>query len=126
MPPGADELERALPGLLGAGRLDHDVGALAVAGLAAEERHERAPLGAAADDLRPAAGVGDARAEHQPDRPGAEDRDAVSLLDLGPLDAAQAARERLDHRGDLRRRARRDGEEVDRARSRSGTSSNSA
>ena len=72
---GPDELERELPRLGRAGRLDHDVGALAVAGLGAEERRERAPLGPAADADGPAAGVGDAGAEHQPDRPEADHRD---------------------------------------------------
>ena len=75
--------------------------------------HELAPLRAAADDLGRAAGVDDAGAEHQPDRAGAEDRDAISLPDLGSLDAAQAARERLDHRRHLRREPGGDGEEVD-------------
>ena len=41
---GSHELERELPRLGGAGRLDHDVGALAGAGLGAEERCERPPL----------------------------------------------------------------------------------
>ena len=54
---------------------------------------------------RPAARVGDARGEHQPDRAGAEDRDRVARRDPRALDAAQAARERLDHRRDLGRDA---------------------
>ena len=90
----------------------------------AEERRERAALGASADDLRPPAGVADARGEHQPDRAGADDRDPVAGRDPGALDAAQAAGERLDHRGDLGREAARDGEQVDardRAPARAGT-----
>ena len=82
-------------------------------GVAAECRDELAPLRTAADDLGRAARVGDAGGEHQPDRPGAEDRDAVALLDLRALDAAQAARKWLDHRRHLRREAGGDGEEVD-------------
>ena len=110
----ADELERPLPRLVRSGRLDHDVGTLAVAGLAAELRDERAPLGSPADDLGTAACIGDAGAQHQPDRAGAEDRDPVAGRDARTLDAAQAARERLDHRRDLGREPRRHGQEVDR------------
>ena len=111
---GAHELERALPRLVGSGRLDHDVGALAVAGLAAEVRHERAPLGSAADDLGPrrrrrrrrrSASARSGR--RRGSRPGRR------RCDPRPLDAAQAARERLDHRRDLGREPRRDGQKVD-------------
>ena len=112
MPPGPDERERALPRLDRARRLDHDVGALGVGGDRAERRRERAPLLAGADADRAAAGVGDARAEHQPDRPEADDRDGVAALHAGDVDAVEAAGERLGHRGDLGREARRDGEEV--------------
>ena len=83
-------------------------------GSAPKASTERAPLVAAADDHRPAAGVGDARREHQPDRPRAENRDRLPRLDPGALDAAQAARERLDHRRDLGRETGRNVVEVDR------------
>ena len=109
----ADELERPLPGRFRPRRLDHDVRSVAVAARPGEIGHERAPLGAAADDLGSAARVGDARAQHQPDRPGAEDRDPVTRLDPRPLDAAQAARERLDHRRHLGLEPGRDGQEID-------------
>ena len=82
-------------------------------GSRAELVRERPPLLAAADDHRPAAGVGDARREHQPDRPGAEDRDRVARLHPRALDAAQAARERLDHRRDLGRETGRHVVQVD-------------
>ena len=59
-----------------------------------------------------AAGVGDARAEHQPDRAEADDRDRVPALHAGDIDAVEAAGERLGHRGDLGGEPRRDGEEV--------------
>ena len=89
-----------------------------VAGVAPNERRERAPLRAGADADGPAAGVGDARAEHQPDR--AERRRSATVspaLHAGALDAVEAAGERLDHRGDLGREPGRDGEEVRRGRS---------
>ena len=44
--------------------------------------------------------------------PGAEDGHGLAGSDLRPVDPVQAARERLDHRGDLRVEAVRDGEEV--------------
>ena len=108
---GADELERVAPRLLGAGRLDHDVGLLG-GRAGAELARELAALLAAADDERPPAGVGDAGAEHQPDRPGAEDRDRVALLDPGAVDAVQAQASGSIERGDLGREPRRDGQEV--------------
>ena len=110
---GTNQLDRALPRLLGACRFDHDVRALTLARLAAEERHERAALRPAADDLGRAAGVCDAGAQHQADRAGADDRDAVAPLDLCALDAAQAARERLDHRRHLGCETPWDGQQVD-------------
>ena len=79
-PARTHELDRVGPRLLRAGRLEHDVRPAPVARLGAERVDELAPLLAAADDHRPAAGVGDARREHQPDRPGAEDRDGVARL----------------------------------------------
>ena len=45
--------------------------------------------------------------QHQPDRPGAEDRNRVAGGDAGALSAAQAARERLDHGRHLGRDAAR-------------------
>ena len=83
-----------------------------VARLGAEERGERPPLRPRADADRPAAGIGDARAEHQPDRPEPDHGDGVAGRDACRLDAVQAACERLHHRRELRRAARRDGEEV--------------
>ena len=80
--------------------------------LGAEGGRERAPLRPRADPDRPAAGVGDAGAEHQPDRPEPDHRDRVAGRDAGRLDAVQAAGERLDHRRELGRHPRRDGEEV--------------
>ena len=100
---GADELQRSLPRVVRAGSFDHDIGALAVAGRTGELGDEGTPLRTAADDLGPPAGVGDARAQHQADRPRAEDRDPVAGLDCRPFDTAQAAGERLDHRRDLGR-----------------------
>jgi hypothetical protein len=111
---GPHELDGIRPGVLGARRLDHDVGAAPVPHLRAELLGERAPLLAAADDHGPAAGVGHARREHQSDRPGAEDRDRIAGSDPGALDAAQAARERLDHRRHLGRDAARHVVQVDR------------
>lgn len=102
-----DELQRVAPRRLGAGGLDHDVRAPAVARLGAEE------LRAAADCDRPRAEVGDARAQHQPDRPEPEHGDGVAGLHLRPLDAVQAAGERLDERGLLRREPVGHEEEVD-------------
>ena len=95
------------------GRLDHDLRAFAVARNSAEEGCELAPLRPAADELRPTARVDDAGAQHQPDRPGAHDRDSIPRPDLRALDATEAARERLDHRRHLGRQPRRDGEEID-------------
>ena len=57
----------------------------------------------AADDHRPAARVGDARREHQSDRPRAEDRHGVARGNARTLDTAQAAGERLEQRSHLRR-----------------------
>jgi hypothetical protein len=90
----------------------HHVRAIAAAAGPAEVRGELAPLGPAADHDRPAAGVGDAGAEHQADRAGAEDRDRVAALHVRPGHAVEATRERLDERGDLGREAVGDGEEV--------------
>ena len=56
--------------------------------------------------------VGDARAEHQPDRPGADDRDRVAALHARDVDAVEAAGERLGHRRDRRLEPGGDGEEV--------------
>ena len=126
MPPGRTSPSAELPRLGRAGGLDHDVGALARARLGAEQRRERLPLRPRADADRPAAGVGDAGAEHQPDRAEPDHGDGVAGLDAGRLDAVQAARERLDHRRELGRHPRRHGEEVRRARSAPGTRMNSA
>ena len=112
MPPGRTSSRASLPRVLGAGRLDDDVGAIAVTHLGSEQRSERAALRAPADDLGPAAGVADAGGEHQPDRPCTDDRDPVSGSDLRALDAAQAAGERLDHRCDFGLESAGDGEEV--------------
>ena len=68
--------------------------------------------GPRADADGPAARVGDAGAEHQADRAEPDHGDGVACRDAGPFDAVEAARERLDHRGDLRRHPWRDGEEV--------------
>ena len=113
-PAGAHELDRVGPRLLRAGRLEHDVRPAPVARLGPERACERTPLLSAADEHRPATGVGDAGGEHQPDRPRAENRDGVARLDAGALDAAQAAGERLEQRGDLRREAGRDVVQIDR------------
>jgi hypothetical protein len=56
--------------------------------------------------------VGDARGEHEADRPQPEDRDAIALPHARDLDPMEAARERLDHGGDLGREPRRHREEV--------------
>ena len=109
---GADEPERGVPGLLGPGRLDHDVCPLRLAGAGPEERRQLAPLRPPTDDHRAPARVGHAGAQHQPDRSGTDDRHGVAVLHARDVDAVEAARERLGHRGDLRRKTRRDGEEV--------------
>jgi hypothetical protein len=111
-PAGADELQGVLPRLGRADRLDDDVGAAAVARLGAELPRELPPLRPAADGDDVGAGVLRGGAEHEPDRPRAEDRDGLTLSDLGPLDPVQAAGERLHHRGHLGREAGRDGQEV--------------
>ena len=108
------ELDRVRPRLLIPGRLDHDVRLTAVPHFRAELLDERAALLAAPDDHGPAACVRNARRQHQPDRPGAEDRDGVAGGDSRPLDPAQAARERLDHRRHLRRDSTRHVVQVDR------------
>ena len=110
---GTDERDRVAPALRRAGRLDRDVDVPSVAGDGAELRCERAPLRAAADEHRLRARVRDARAEHQPDRAGAEHRDGLSLGDARALDAADAAGERLDERSDLRRQPGRHRHEID-------------
>ena len=74
-----------------------------VAGLRAEELDELLPLRAAADDDRPAARIGDARASISPIGPAPRIATVSPACDPGALDAAQAARERLDHRRDLGR-----------------------
>ena len=84
-----------------------------VARLGAEQRRERPPLGPRPDADRPAASVGDAGAEHQPDRPEPDHGDGVPGRDARRVDAVQAAGERLDHRRELGRDPGRDGEEVD-------------
>src|SRR5439155_504862 len=73
----ADELRCVAPAGFGSRRLDRDVGVLAVARLRAELARERASLFASADDDGTAACIRDARAEHQSDRPGAEDGDGI-------------------------------------------------
>ena len=112
MPPGRTSSSAQLPRLGRAGRLDHDVGALAGAELGPERRCQRPPLGPRADADRVAAGIGDARAEHQPDRAEPDHRDGVAGRDARRVDAVQAAGERLDHRRELRRHPRRHGEQV--------------
>ena len=112
MPPGRTSSSAVCHASVDAGGLDHDVRALARAGLGAEEGRECLPLGPRADADGPAARVGDARAEHQADRAEPDHGDGVARRDAGLLDAVEAARERLDHRRDLGRHPRRDGEEV--------------
>ena len=109
---GAHEAQGVLPGLGGADRLDDDVGALRrrPAPRRTRARARAAPPAPDDDDVR--ARVLRRRAEHEPDRPRPQDRDRLPGLDPGPLDSVQAAGERLDHGGDLRRERRRDGEEV--------------
>ena len=53
-----------------------------------------------------AAGVRDARAQHQPDRAEADDGDGLPVLDPGDLDPVETAGERLGQRRDLRRARR--------------------
>ena len=98
-----DERECPLPSIHRPGRLEHHVGAFRLGADRAEGRSERAPLLARADTERHAAGVGDARTQHQPDRPEADDRDPVPALHASHLDSVEAARERLGHRGELGR-----------------------
>ena len=112
-PTRADEPDGVLPRLLGAGSFDHHVRVLPVPRLGAERRDQLPPLLPAADDHRPAARIGHAGREHQPDRARAEDRNPVAGLHTRALDAAQAARERLDHRCDLGRKRRRHRVQVD-------------
>ena len=86
----------------------------AVAGARAELGRERAALGPAADGDDVRARVACGGAEHEPDGAEPEDGHGLAGSDLRPVDPVQAARERLDHRGDLRVEAVRDGEEVPR------------
>ena len=95
------------------GGLDDDICARASPCLGAEERREGAALGPAADPDGPTAGVGNARAQHEPDRPEADHRYIVPRRDAGCLDAVQAAGKRLDQGRELGGHAGRDGEEVD-------------
>ena len=125
VPPGRTSSSCALPGLLGAGRLDHDVGALAVADHTAEERRELAALGPPADDDSAVPPASATQAQSiSPIGPAPMIATRSPALDLRTLDPAQAAREWLDHRSHLGREAARDGEEVhrrDRAPARAGT-----
>src|SRR5438445_4073136 len=107
---GTHEVERVAPRLFRPRRLDDDVGAAAVTRLGTELARE---LASAADRDGTCTGVGDARAEHQADRAGADHGDGVFGPYAGTLDAVQAAGERLDHRRDLRRESVWDGEEID-------------
>ena len=113
-PTGAREPDRVLPGRLRACRLEHDVRVAPVPRLGAEGGNQLLALLATADDHRPPARIRHAGREHQPDRARAEDRDAVAGLHARALDAAQAAREWLDQRGNLGRERRRNRVEVDR------------
>ena len=103
VPPGRTSSSACCQACDGARGLDHDVGSCAGARLGPEGGSERASLRPRADADRPPAGVGDARAEHEPDRAEADHGDRVPGLDVGRVDAVQTAGERLDHRRELRR-----------------------
>jgi hypothetical protein len=112
--PRPHQRERPLPGVDRAGRLDCDVHAVGIAADRAERGGECAALLARADPDRTSAGVGHAGAEHQPDRAEADDRDVLSVLDPGHVDAVEAAGERLRQRRHLGGEAGRHGEEIPR------------
>ena len=114
VPPGRTSSIASCQAVSRTRRLDHDVRVVPVPRLGAERGNQLLALLATADDHRPAARVRHAGREHQPDRARAEDRDAVAGLHARALDAAQAARERLDHRSDLGRERRRNRVQVDR------------
>jgi hypothetical protein len=114
-PARADELDGVAPRFRRAGRLDDDVRAAPVLEIGAELRRDGAPLGAASDRDDVRSGVGGGGAEHEPCRAYAEDGDRLPGLDLRALDRVQAARERLDERGDLGGQALGDGEEAPRS-----------
>ena len=107
----ADELERVTPRSGRPHRLDDDVGASSVSRLGAELPPARAaPAGRR--PRRPRAPASRGGAQHEANRPGPDDGDGLARLHLGPLDAVQAAGQRLHHRGDLGGETERDGEEV--------------
>ena len=84
-----------------------------VRGPRSEGGRKRVPRGSPSDRGDVAARIRHARAEHEPDRPGAEDGDEVARAELGPLDRVEAAGERVDERRDGRIEPPRDGVEVD-------------
>ncbi len=95
------EPQRGLPGGRCTCRLDHDVGTVGLGGHGSEERRQRSALRSSADGDGTPTRVGDARAEHQPDRAEPEDRNGVARPGACPVDPVEATRERLGHRGDL-------------------------
>ena len=65
------------------------------------------PLGVRVEHDRRGAGGGDQRAQHQPERAGAEDRGAVAGCERDDVERVDGARERLGERGGAAGRARR-------------------
>jgi hypothetical protein len=109
---GADELDGVGPRLLGASGLDHEVGALPVSGSRAEIACQLLAFLAAADNDHVGARILGGRAEHQPDRPGADHCNGLAGLDPRAGDAVETAGERLEECSDLGGEARRHGQQV--------------
>ena len=112
VPPGRTSSSASCQASVGAHRLDDDVGGASVPGLGPERRRQLPPRGAAADGDDVRAGVLRRRTEHEPDRAWPDHGDGLAGLDRGPLDAVQAAGERLDEGRDLGGEAGRDREKV--------------
>jgi len=108
-----NEVERVAARLGGSGGFDDHVGVGGIGRTRSERGRKRVPRAAPADRGDVAPGIGDAGAEHQADRPGAEHGHEAARLHVRALDDVQAARERVCERPLGRVEPAGDGVEVD-------------